>query len=53
MRYELVVFDWDGTLIDSAGTIVEYIQESARDMGIEVPSRERASRLRQLGDLEN
>ncbi len=49
MRYELVVFDWDGTLIDSAGTIVECIQESARDMGIDVPSRERASHVIGLG----
>jgi len=49
MKYELVVFDWDGTLIDSAGTIVECIQESARDMGIEVPSRERASHVIGLG----
>jgi phosphoglycolate phosphatase len=44
-----VVFDWDGTLIDSAGTIVECIQESARDMGLEVPSRERASHVIGLG----
>lgn len=49
MRYELVVFDWDGTLIDSAGTIVECIQESARDMGLEVPPRERASHVIGLG----
>lgn len=49
MRYELVVFDWDGTLIDSAGTIVECIQESARDMGLEVPARERASHVIGLG----
>ena len=49
MKYELVVFDWDGTLIDSAGTIVECIQESARDMGLEVPPRERASHVIGLG----
>jgi phosphoglycolate phosphatase len=49
LKYALVVFDWDGTLIDSAGTIVECIQESARDMGIEVPSRERASHVIGLG----
>jgi phosphoglycolate phosphatase len=49
MKYELVVFDWDGTLIDSAGTIVECIQESARDMGLEVPARERASHVIGLG----
>jgi phosphoglycolate phosphatase len=49
VKYSLVVFDWDGTLIDSAGTIVECIQESARDMGLEVPSRERASHVIGLG----
>jgi phosphoglycolate phosphatase len=49
LKYGLVVFDWDGTLIDSAGTIVECIQESARDMGLEVPPRERASHVIGLG----
>jgi phosphoglycolate phosphatase len=49
LKYRLVVFDWDGTLIDSAGTIVECIQESARDMGLEVPPRERASHVIGLG----
>lgn len=52
MKYALVVFDWDGTLIDSAGTIVECIQESARDMGLEIPPRERASHVIGLG-LQN
>jgi phosphoglycolate phosphatase len=49
VRYSLVVFDWDGTLIDSAGTIVECIQQAARDMGLEVPGRERASHVIGLG----
>jgi phosphoglycolate phosphatase len=49
VRYSLIVFDWDGTLIDSAGTIVECIQQSARDMGLEVPGRERASHVIGLG----
>lgn len=49
MKYELVVFDWDGTLIDSAGTIAECIRESARDMGLPVPSREQASHVIGLG----
>ena len=31
-RFELIVFDWDGTLMDSAGTIVACIQAAARDM---------------------
>ena len=25
MKYELIVFDWDGTLLDSAGAIVQAI----------------------------
>lgn len=48
-RYSLVVFDWDGTLIDSAGTIVECIQASARDMGLPVPDAERARHVIGLG----
>lgn len=49
MKYELVVFDWDGTLIDSAGTIVRCIQDAARDLGVEVPDSERASHVIGLG----
>lgn len=36
-RYELVVFDWDGTLFDSVGWIVESIQQAARACGAAVP----------------
>ncbi len=49
MKYSLIVFDWDGTLIDSAATIVQCIQDAARDMGLEVPDRERASHVIGLG----
>jgi phosphoglycolate phosphatase len=49
MRYALIVFDWDGTLIDSAATIVACIQEAARDMGLPVPDRETASHVIGLG----
>jgi phosphoglycolate phosphatase len=37
-KIDLIVFDWDGTLIDSAGVIVQCIRESCRDIGIAVPS---------------
>ena len=37
-RYRLLVFDWDGTLADSAAIIVEAIQFSCADLGLPVPS---------------
>ena len=49
MKYRLIVFDWDGTLIDSAGTIVRCIQDAARDLAIEVPAAERARHVIGLG----
>jgi phosphoglycolate phosphatase len=48
-RFELVVFDWDGTLIDSAGAIVACIQAACRDLGLPVPDEERASHVIGLG----
>lgn len=49
MRYRLLVFDWDGTIIDSHSTIVECMQLTSRDMGLPVPQRERASHVIGLG----
>jgi phosphoglycolate phosphatase len=49
MRYPLIVFDWDGTIIDSAATIVECMQQASRDMGLRVPEPERASHVIGLG----
>ena len=49
MRYPLIVFDWDGTLMDSTAGITVAIQEAARDMGLPVPSREQASHVIGLG----
>jgi phosphoglycolate phosphatase len=49
MNYRLLVFDWDGTIIDSASTIVDCICAAARDTGIEVPPRERAAHTIGLG----
>ena len=36
-QYELVVFDWDGTLMNSTTDIVRAIQAASRDMGFDVP----------------
>lgn len=49
MRYRLLVFDWDGTLIDSAGAIVACIQAACRDLGLPVPDDARASHVIGLG----
>jgi phosphoglycolate phosphatase len=49
LSYALIVFDWDGTLIDSAGTIVECIREASRDLGLAIPERGRASHVIGLG----
>jgi phosphoglycolate phosphatase len=49
MRYSLLVFDWDGTLIDSAPTIVACIQSACRDLGLAVPDDARASHVIGLG----
>lgn len=48
-RFPLLIFDWDGTLMDSAGTIVNCIQAASRDMGLPEPSREAASHIIGLG----
>jgi len=48
-RFELLIFDWDGTLMDSAGVIVACIQAASRDMGLPSPSREAASHIIGLG----
>jgi phosphoglycolate phosphatase len=49
VNYRLIVFDWDGTIIDSPAAIVECIQEAARDLGLAVPPAERASHVIGLG----
>lgn len=37
MRYRLIIFDWDGTLMDSADRIVDCMQRAAIDIGWPVP----------------
>jgi len=37
-RYELVIFDWDGTIMDSTGLIARCIQDACRELGLPVPS---------------
>ncbi|ROR32645.1 HAD family hydrolase [Inmirania thermothiophila] len=45
----LIVFDWDGTLMDSEARIVSCIQAAAREMGLAPLARERAREVIGLG----
>lgn len=49
MKYRLLVFDWDGTILDSPAGIAEAIQASCGDLGLEVPDRATASHVIGLG----
>jgi len=48
-RFELLVFDWDGTLVDSAGHIVASLQAAFRDLDLPVPSAKAARHVIGLG----
>ncbi len=37
-RFDLLVFDWDGTLMDSAAVITASLQAACGDLGLRVPS---------------
>jgi len=43
--YKLIIFDWDGTLMDSAQKIANCIKSAAREMGIDEPSDEQAKSI--------
>jgi phosphoglycolate phosphatase len=42
VNYELVIFDWDGTLMDSTRVIATSLQAACRDVGCPVPTEEEA-----------
>lgn len=48
-RFDLIVFDWDGTLMDSAAAIVASLQGACSDLGFPVPSDEAARYVIGLG----
>jgi len=47
--YEVVVFDWDGTLVDSTRLIAGAILQAAAEIGVAVPDRALASHVIGLG----
>lgn len=48
-QFDLLVFDWDGTLMDSAGAIAFSIQAASRDVGLPVPDDSEARHIIGLG----
>ncbi|GGY22990.1 HAD-IIIA family hydrolase [Paludibacterium paludis] len=52
LPFDLIVFDWDGTLMDSTAHIVHSIQNAARDVGAAIPDRAAASHVIGLGLAE-
>ena len=48
-RFDLIAFDWDGTLFDSTAIIVRSIQGAVRDVGGRVPSDQDAAYVIGLG----
>ena len=48
-RFDLLVFDWDGTLMDSAACIAASLQSACRDLGFTVPSDRDARYIIGLG----
>ena len=51
-RFDLIVFDWDGTLFDSTALIARCIQAACADVGTQVPSDRDASYVIGLGLAE-
>jgi len=48
-RFDLIAFDWDGTLMDSTAVIASSIQRACADLGLPVPDDTRASHVIGLG----
>jgi phosphoglycolate phosphatase len=51
-HFDLIAFDWDGTLFDSTAIITRCIQAAVRDVGGVVPSDEAASYVIGMGLME-
>ena len=51
-RFDLIVFDWDGTIVDSTAMIAASIRSAAADLGLAVPTMAQASHVIGLGLLD-
>ncbi|MCF7518938.1 HAD-IA family hydrolase [Pseudoalteromonas sp. L21] len=41
-KFKLVIFDWDGTVMDSVPKIVTCLQNTAKQLGIDIPTEQQA-----------
>src|SRR3954470_20330315 len=51
-QYDLIAFDWDGTLFDSTQIIVRCIQQAVADVGGAIPSERDAAYVIGMGLME-
>lgn len=51
-RFDLIVFDWDGTIVDSTAMIAQCIRSAAADLNLAVPTLEQASHVIGLGLID-
>ena len=51
-NFDLIAFDWDGTLFDSTGIIVRCIQSAVRDVGGVVPTDQAAAYVIGMGLMQ-
>jgi len=51
-QFDLLIFDWDGTLMDSAGVIVDSIQRACVDIGQPAPSERDSRQIIGLGLIQ-
>ena len=51
-QFDLIVFDWDGTLFDSTALIMRCIQAACADLGVAVPTDRDASYVIGMGLIE-
>jgi phosphoglycolate phosphatase len=49
LQYPMIVWDWDGTIMNSTPTIVDCMQKACADLDMEIPSDQIASHVIGLG----
>jgi phosphoglycolate phosphatase len=49
LRYQMIVWDWDGTIMNSTPTIVDCMQKACADLDLEIPDDALASHVIGLG----